>query len=356
MKKRSRGNQPSPTPHDNVPVATVAIVIALPEERDYFNDVMRVRPGWDVPTPRGRYSCYYASPHGLVQVIVQTLPNMGNIEATLATSALLAATGPDLVIMVGLAGSLEPKKVHLGDVVISNQAKLYSSDKVASMGSGNTGKRKYRFVDVDGADGEIRVDRRDGFMTSSFLRYERKFVESPGTDELISRVELTLKKDLSWLKRVRAEQIPEAYRAAYKARSECVLHSGWLLASPHVVDSAEYRDYLVNKNTDLTLDVHRQNNEADRVPWTKGDLLAVDMESYGVLRAVEAIRTAPTTQGGVPDVLGGIIVRGISDLCEEKARTDEGSSNETREIAVHNAAEVAIRIVENIDYGELLGR
>lgn len=101
--------------------------------------------------------------------------------------------------------------------------------------------------------------------------------------------------------------------------------------------------------------MHRQNNEPERVKWAKSDLLAVDMESYGVLRAIEAIRTIPATMGGVPDVVGGIIVRGISDLCEEKARTDEGSANVTREIAVKNAAEVAIRIVEGLDYDALMG-
>jgi nucleoside phosphorylase len=284
---------------------------------------------------------------------------MGNIEASLLAGAGIAQSNPDLVMMVGLAGSMNPTVVHLGDVVISNQAKLYVSDKVKAFETTPkvNGTRRYRFNDQPstGPD-EIVVDRRDALMSKSFLRYERKYVESTPTDELISDMELHLRSIVEQLSRVEPNHVPMTHRDVYAARGKVKLHAGWILASQHVVDSAEYRQYLQQKNTDLSLDVHRQTGEPGRSQWKPGELLAVDMESYGLLRAVELLRTTPESQGGVRQLIGGIVVRGISDLCEEKTESDIGSGQATRKIAVRNATEVALTIIESIDYSRLLGR
>jgi nucleoside phosphorylase len=90
--------------------------------------------------------------------------------------------------------------------------------------------------------------------------------------------------------------------------------------------------------------------EGKRSDWKAGNLLAVDMESYGLLRAVEWLTEYSSRDGGVPNLLGAIIIRGISDLCEEKAESDLNSFNETRRVAVANATEVATWIIESMNY------
>ncbi|ESQ76961.1 hypothetical protein [Asticcacaulis sp. YBE204] len=347
--------------------ATILIVIALKEENKYFHELISDHvksdkaagrdPKWiEVPpSVHERYKCIYKADTGHVRIVVHTLEAMGNIEATLGTTAGIATVQPDLVILVGLAGSLRPDEVQLGDVVVSTQAKLYTSDKVAdSRAILKDGKAKYRF-DTDTEDtGRYVVDSRDKFMDQSFFRYERRFVESAGTRMIVADGESALSASMAAMERVAETSVPQSYRQEFKARSVPKLHCGWLLANSQVVDSAEFRDYLVAKDGDRDFDLHRQTGEIDRIAWKEGRILAVDMESYGVLRAVETLRSKQPSEGGVKNLLGGIVVRGISDLCEVKGNTDDGG--QTRLIAVRNASKVALGIIESIDYGELSRR
>ena len=352
---KAKPKQPANHTHTPAPIGTIVLILALPEERGYLHDVIACRPDWTASDPRGRFVCSYKSARGTVNVIVHTLPAMGNIEAALLAGAGIAQANPELVILVGLAGSMNPSEVQLGDVVISNQAKLYSSDKVKALSPPSGPEtRHYRFNDErsNGGD-EIVIDRRDALMSKSFLRYERRYVESKQTDQLISELQLKLRPGAKSLLRVNPDFVPSAYRTGYISRGSIKIHSGWILASQHVVDSAEYRDYLNEKNKDQKLDVHRQTGEQGRCQWTNGELLAVDMESYGLLRAVELLRTTHAKYGGAPNLHGAIVVRGISDLSEEKAESDGKSGNETRRVAVYNATEITLRIIEGIDYDDL---
>jgi hypothetical protein len=134
------------------------------------------------------------------------------------------------------------------------------------------------------------------------------------------------------------------------------LHHGWLRGSHHVVDSAEYRTYLVDKNTKRERDIHAQTKDYDRVKWASGDLLAVDMESYGVLRVVEDIARKPPFAGGSHNLLGGIAIRGISDMCVEKKATDLHSKDGVRRLAVENLAEICLSFIESLDYASIVVR
>ncbi|MDC7675161.1 5'-methylthioadenosine/S-adenosylhomocysteine nucleosidase family protein [Asticcacaulis machinosus] len=352
MKNNSRrpkpsGNTPAP-PHGIPYAAIIVVVIALQEENNTFHSVLRARGNtrWKnvPPSPRRTYTCDFHSEVGPVLISVQGLKGMGNIEAVLGTTEATTRLHPDLVILVGLGGSLHPEKVQLGDVILSNQAKLYMSDKVADIGAKKQGKNRYRFSDAPDQGAALIVDKRDKFMDSSFFRYERRFIESEGTHDLLGKAEHDLCTDLTWMNRVPDAVVPDKYKAAYSARSGGAIHSGWLLASSQVVDSAEFRDYLLDKNTSLHLDIHMQTAEPDRSHWKAGEILAVDMESYGVLKAVETLRV------NIGNTVGGIVVRGVSDLCEEKVGTDDLSGNATRLVAVQNASEATLRIIEGMDF------
>ena len=352
-RKNKRAARKRAAPHNPVqpPIANIVLVVALPEERDYFHEVVSNRPNWTANTARRRYFCTYESPDGPVSVAVQTLDGMGHIEAVVGTGSAIATITPQLVVMVGIAGSLNPNEVGLGDVVVSNGAKFYASDKVAQIYPEDA-KAQYVFgqaKDLKKAKkGEVIVDERDRFLSSSFLRYERKIVNSSPMDGLLSGLESHLQQ--SQLGQLEDKKLPEMFAALTSSKRDRSVHFGWLLGSHHVVDSAEYRDYLVEKNLETELDVHRQKGDADRVRWEDSPILAVDMESYGVLRAVETARTTPDLEGGCSNLFGGVIVRGISDICEYKGDLDKETGNAIRRVAAANATEVALSLIEAIDY------
>jgi nucleoside phosphorylase len=281
---------------------------------------------------------------------------MGQIEAILGSTSAIAGVDPALAIMLGISGSLNSDRVGLGDVVVSNQAKLYSSDKVASLLPPDGKAPRYKVCEaktvvLPDRDGLILVDSRDKFLKNSFLRYERNIVASEPTDRIISQTENFLKKQK--LDPLDVNLLSPRFAAMASSQRDRTIHMGWVLGSHEVVDSEEYRDYLVAKNTDLNLDVHKQKGEAARVPWVEGDLLAVDMESYGLLRSAEMMRKAHASDGGCENLIGGIVVRGISDLCIEKSDMDENSGKALRKLAVENATNVCLALIEAIDYSQI---
>lgn len=336
-------------------IATIVLVIALPEERGYFHSVVSGRNAWTVPTQLQRYRCEYKARDGIVQVVVQTLAAMGHIEAVAGASAAIASSSPDLVVMIGIAGSLDHKRVGLGDVVVANRVKLLSSDKVATHDIKETDPQ-YCFDDGKSSTetppkGEIWIDHRDRFLKESYLRYERRAVELEDVDDLISISEARMRA--CSLEQLDLAVVPEKFRALPSITRHRALHIGWLLGNHHVVDSAEYREYLVEKNSALGRDIHHQKGDFNRIQWPDGDLLAVDMESYGVLRAVKQVAGKSPSVGGCKQLLGGIAIRGISDMCESKGHLDKTTQNGIRGVAARNATEVALTLIEGLDYATI---
>ena len=102
-RQKNRQGRQTTVPHARPTQATILVILALPEELEYFNGIICNREGWSTPTHRSRFKCEYEASDGPVQVVVQTLPSMGNIEASLLAGAGIAQATPDLVMMVGLA-------------------------------------------------------------------------------------------------------------------------------------------------------------------------------------------------------------------------------------------------------------
>lgn len=336
--------------HRESNIAKISLTIALPEERKYFHEFVSARTSWKVPSERdGAYFCTLGTEDGPVRVRVNTLSSMGQTEAVLGAAAAISAESPDLAVMIGIAGSMQPTQVGLGDVVLCNQVKFFGSDKVGSLSPSGP------YVlgrNLNGRlAGQVVVDDRDKFMESSFLRYERSFVESSHAGELVAEVETRLMN--CPLRQLNPDWLDDSIAGLDSSKRNRKIHVGWILGSAHVVDSREYRDYLNEKNTQLDLDIHRQKGEVGRVQWKEGQLLAVDMESYGLIRAAEMYRSIPSHKGGCNQLIGAVSVRGISDLCEDKGALDAKSKNEVRRLAMHNATEVALSLLENLDYKQL---
>lgn len=335
---------------------TILILVPLVEEREYFLDAVRDRNGWNFSS--GSFGVWshgsFKTADRAVRIVVRTLKRMGHLEAALTLAASMPTIAPDIVILLGLAGSMDPEKVGLGDVVVSSKAKMYTVDKVASISEDMSEVPNFKFSETlpsAPSKNSVSVDLRDKVFGNSFNRYERDFVDSNGLDYVLSKIQQKI--DITKTVNVDSKFIPERFRNVKSSNREREVHFGWILGSHHVVDSLEYRKYLKEKDTQKDFDVHLQLGDYDRVKWCDGDLLAVDMESFGVLKAVVSNRELAGPEGGWKNLIGAFVVRGISDLAEHKGSTDRNSRNQLRKIAVTNAAEICAQIIEKIDYTEV---
>lgn len=339
-----------------MPKLRVLVIVPLLEERDYFYETIKGRSGWSPPrTTRETMQFDFHEGDREAGVVVKTIAKMGHLDTILALNAAVVPFSPQLVILLGLAGSMDPHVVGLGDVVISNQVKIYAANKIGTISQDETQKPTYKFFPIPppaSVDNCIIVDDRDRVQAYSYMRYERDFVESTSVDHALSTLERRLTS--GELSPVPNDMVPTNFRSYKSMNRNREIHYGWMFGSNHVVDSKEYRDYITEKNADDTFDIYKQLKELDKMRWKEGRLLAVDMESYGFLKAVETLRRLPASQGGSNVLVGGIVVRGVSDMAEAKAATDRNSKHEIRRISVGNAAKITAQIIERMDYRQIV--
>jgi len=76
---------------------------------------------------------------GTYNVVLTSLATMGRVPATATTSDAIRRWRPRYVLLVGIAGGVADRGVHLGDVLVSDQVVDYEQQKVTADGS------QYRF-------------------------------------------------------------------------------------------------------------------------------------------------------------------------------------------------------------------
>jgi nucleoside phosphorylase len=123
-------------PHTSSGTAAIefGIVTALPVERDAV--LAQLEGVTKIQFEQSDTRTYY---HGTIRaagaavynVVVTMLQRMGNIDAALATADLIRGWQPSHVVMLGIAGGVDPKRQSLGDVVVANQVVYYESAKLA---------------------------------------------------------------------------------------------------------------------------------------------------------------------------------------------------------------------------------
>ncbi len=238
-------------------------------------------------------------PENLVNLLVMNCGEMGNISAASVTGHVLGWHKPNLVILVGTAGSLDPKKYNIGDVVIPELgAQTLSYNGIVDSEHIDFEKnRKRKLVadlwpnGIDGTEYALRQDTNKSNITLS--RYSRDII-SRASETTMDLPELT------------------ALLEKYEGNNDPKIHQDVHVFSwEKVVDSAKYRDKL-------------------NVQYSK--TAAVDMESYGFLHAAKQYQDNLA--------VSAIIVRGISDLCGNKAIDFKDG------YAVRNASIVAAEIVK----------
>jgi purine-nucleoside phosphorylase len=110
-----------------------------------------------------------------------------------------------------------------------------------------------------------------------------------------------------------------------------------------VVDSEKYVEFILERNTDESADYYHQK-AVGRSPlqkWFRSELEAVDMETFGFLLLSQV-------SGEHFGSRLYFAVRGISDLATDKEALDGSTGDKIREIAIFNAVEVTLDMIDYI--------
>lgn len=181
------------------------------------------------------------------RVIASSAPRMGIAAAAVLTTKVLYSFRPRFVIMVGIAGGVRDA-VNLGDVVVADGCWDYGAGKYDTA----NGKKRFRMSPHQiGLHAEVRAQFS------------------------------VLADDRGWLSTVRSSWIATAPPAELQLRLGPMASGAAVLADRNMVSA-----------------VLEQNRKT----------LAIDMEAYGVLTAVEE---GPTPQAT------GIIVKSVCDFADE---------------------------------------
>lgn len=316
-------------------MTSVAIYVALAEELTYAIDEMEQHgrfagdPRTELSRGQSKFNySLYDFPSNRIEVSL--IQGMGNVicAAHVGTSfSQKMHAGPELALLVGISGSLQ-KDVGLGEVIVSNLVKYYSPDKIEKIDTSHvridSQMRSSHMAKGKGAGpfaslaGRKAVDDRDvvhGDNAIRFLRDEIFHVDNDNTGALFVQAANDHQKKLPFK-----------------------LSRGALLGSNWVVDSDTYTNYLLHKNDWTEFDYYSLNNPAEyasRCKWGDDTLLAVDMESYGFLKAVAQFSRNVTN-------VKAYAVRGVSDLCSGKSALDQTNKSKNRLEATRNAVYSAL--------------
>jgi nucleoside phosphorylase len=273
------------------------IICAKPEE---LAQVLRVFEG-NFKKVKGQRLTDHVFVVGNYKVKLTACSVMGNMHAAVRTAQVILSSHPQIVFFVGTAASLIPSEIQLGDVVVPRKAVSRIYEKVSELGQRdyeNRAKRQeFEEFSIQTsknaliADLETRNCSEDGLNAFAALDINDVKLETG------SEGNITIGGQTFALRAPRVHQDIDIFSCGM------------------VVDSVSYRE-MIARITD-------QN-------FRKAS--AIDMESLGFFRAIEAAQTMD-----VGFKCDGLMIRGISDYAGRKRET-EARPDGWKDKAVRNAA------------------
>ncbi|WP_197411642.1 MULTISPECIES: 5'-methylthioadenosine/S-adenosylhomocysteine nucleosidase family protein [unclassified Sphingopyxis] len=237
---------------------------------------------------------------------VAMCPGMGDMNAAVRTTQIITLSQPTFIIFVGTAASLRPKHLQVGDVVVPNNAINRIYEKVTEEGRS----------DYDRLSG--RKDFREQFFGANALIANSQTMPcSPDALGALSRVQadrLVLDSPLGKTFQLGSEE--------FEIREPKLHDDVSIFSCGMVIDSVSYRDFIADLMDIVMRKVH-----------------AIDMESFGFFKSIDAVQRTP-----VGAASQGLMIRGISDYAGRKDET-EARPDDWRGIAVKNAAIVAAQVI-----------
>ncbi|WP_162225112.1 hypothetical protein [Erythrobacter sp. SG61-1L] len=282
-----------------------SILVALPEE---FNSVIEVFSEYLTPGPKGSSERFGIIDRSDAEIegkfSIRHCKAMANTWSAAATAAILAEYEPDVLIFIGIAASLQPKHVRLGDVVIADGLRSRAFQKICDL-----------------------ADAQDD---PSYAEYDKKFALrvqspdlpsiSPRTRQLVQKSAKSLKCDLSSpeIEDIILNNVPGSKGSSNRS---CKVHCEQIFSWDLVLDSVSYRDGILK---------------------SEGKAYALDMESLGFYSVVEECASVGRF------ITDAIVFRGISDYAAFKAPSG-AATHDWRKVAVQNAARSALEFLKTAD-------
>lgn len=285
------------------------ILVALPEE---FNTVVAEFEKFLQPAASGASERFGAVPRqdaGLDgKLVIRQCKAMANTWSAAATAAIIADYEPDVLLFVGIAASMQPRHVRLGDVVIADGLRSRTFGKIC--------------------DASVVAD------DPAFATYDNHFALrafspdlpdiSPRTRQLVNASAKSL--DVEFTSPVMEQSILDGVKGAAKSADRpCKVHCEQIFSWDLVLDSDKYRDALVK---------------------SESKSYALDMESLGFYSVVEECRNAGHL------AVDAVVFRGISDYAAFKAPSGTVSTD-WRKIASKNAARAALKFLQTSNFGSV---
>lgn len=276
------------------------LVIALQEEFDYIRQVL---PLGSQARSVDSWTYYRASlSHISGRILtgaVCCVGTMGVEEADAATTALIKAIRPKLVISIGISGLISDE-LHIGDVVVATDVQDYlDRSKIHQPDPSNP----LTFEDIDFAGQSVRTTESIWrFITEFKYRYKDDWeVWQQNSEARINQLEL---------------QSLNVLRDCKLIADRPQVHVGSCACGPVLVASRDFKQVLKQRNRNF---------------------LAVDMESYGVLRAIDRSEKHIET----------LVIRGISDFSDERKKELDGiDKGQLRRYATQNAASILVEALK----------
>jgi len=115
---------------NSVKMIDFVIITALDLER---NALISYIPNLERIVNKGRIyykGKIYNGTDNHLNIVILSLPYMGNVNASIATSQAIAVWNPRYIILTGITGGFKKDGVHLGDLIIGEQVVYYESGKM----------------------------------------------------------------------------------------------------------------------------------------------------------------------------------------------------------------------------------
>ena len=236
---------------------------------------------------------------------------MGHMHAAVRTAQVILSSHPQIVFFVGTAASLSPSEIQLGDVVIPRKAVSRVYEKVSEEGQGD--------YDARARDKEFEEFTVETIKNALISDLATKDCSEDGLSAIAA-----LDVGKVTLERGPAGEI--TINGQRHALREPKVHQDIdIFSCGMVVDSISYRE-MINRLTRRSM----------------RKTAAIDMESYGFFRAIEAARDMDVKYN-----CSGLMIRGISDYAGRKRET-ESRPDGWKDKAVRNAAIVTGALMKKL--------
>lgn len=241
-----------------------------------------------------------------ISVGILECADMGNVAAAVNSAYAMIRYEPSLIMFSGIAGSLDAKKVRIGDVILPRKIKSRYFNKLKSSSNALDGIEAVEYLTA--VSGALSPVERDAAVTDTAGRL-LSLVEPEALNSELQDIAIPD----TWV----ANHGLLARRATY-IREETAFSWGKVLSNASYIE--RIKGILGNSCT------------------------TVDMESFGFLRAVHRLRDESFGLGGYSS--HPIVVRAVSDYAQFKDLSDANPI--WRSLGLQNMAIATRYIVQNL--------